>query len=90
MSSGLQWSEVYDFFNTDVVPMLYGENSAASRQVGKPLAHKPGEHWYYSSGSSNALSMILQRSFDRIDQYLTFPREELFESAWIWGILKSG
>lgn len=78
MSSGLQWAEVYDILNTDVVPMLYVEPTSHYRAINKPLVETNDTIWYYSSGTSNILSYILRRTFDNTTEYLEYPFKRLF------------
>ena len=65
MRSGLQWVEEYEEDAagrlTDVLEMLFGAGNAdvAAFAVDQPLAHRPGEHYYYSSGSSNILARMI-------------------------------
>lgn len=64
MSSGLYWSEGYESspLKSSVVAMLYtrGRNNMAAFAAAQELAHEPGMHWYYSSGTSNLLMAILK------------------------------
>lgn len=64
MSSGLYWSEGYESspLKSSVVAMLYtrGRNNMAAFAAAQELAHEPGTHWYYSSGTSNLLMAILK------------------------------
>lgn len=78
MSSGLEWAEVYDIFNTDVVPMLYVETTSHYRAISKSLLEANDTIWYYSSGTTNILSWILRRSFDNTTEYLEYPFKRLF------------
>ena len=64
MRSGLAWVEDYvDGESSDVIDMLFGEASKvgdhASFAASKPLIHRPGTHWEYSSGTTNILCRIL-------------------------------
>lgn len=81
MSSGLQWAEVYDVFNTDVVPILLYELTSHFRAISKPLINTPGKEWYYSSGTTNILSWILRRTFDTHAEYLEYPHTRLFNGS---------
>ena len=62
MRSGLAWVEEYEAESdgalTDVLEMLLGRGSddVAGFAIDQPLAHKPGDHYYYSSGTSNIVS----------------------------------
>lgn len=62
MRSGLAWNEDYvDDEVSDVIEMLFGSGKAdvAGHAASKQLAHAPGEHWYYSSGTTNLLTRAM-------------------------------
>lgn len=61
MTSGLQFNEAYGDVS-DVTRMLYLEPDMAAYAAAQPLAHAPGTHWSYSSGSTVLLSRIWQRA----------------------------
>jgi CubicO group peptidase (beta-lactamase class C family) len=61
MSSGLEWSEVYAG-PSDATHMLFESYSAGGFAYQKPLESEPGRNWYYSSGTSNILSMMIHNS----------------------------
>jgi CubicO group peptidase (beta-lactamase class C family) len=54
MTSGLAFDETYDVGH-DATDMLFRPGSTAGFAAAKPLEHRPGTHWYYSSGTSNVL-----------------------------------
>ena len=58
MSSGLTWDETYDL-GTPITQMLYGEPDMARYVASQPLAHAPGTHQQYSSGSTTLLCSVL-------------------------------
>ena len=58
MTSGLEFKEVYAPF-ADATNMLYASRSMADYAADKPLAHSPGEHFNYSSGTANIIMKIL-------------------------------
>ncbi len=60
MTSGLAWDETYDL-GTPITRMLYGESDMGRYVAGQPLAHQPGTHLQYSSGSTTLLCSILAR-----------------------------
>ena len=72
MNSGLEWEEDYGKIS-DVTKMLFLEKDMTKSQAEKPLAGKPNETWYYSSGTSNLLSGILRKQFKSHQEYLDFP-----------------
>lgn len=67
MRSGLSWVEDYvDDEVSDVIEMLFGRSSHAGDHAGfaadKPLVHRPGTHWLYSSGTTNLITAVLARA----------------------------
>jgi CubicO group peptidase (beta-lactamase class C family) len=62
MRDGLDFAEDYvDDAHSDVIEMLYGAGAAdvAAYAASRPLAHRPGERFSYSSGTSNLISRHL-------------------------------
>lgn len=62
MSSGLQFNEEYNPEQpSDVIEMLWGrgKDDTAAFAASFPLAHAPGSHFYYSSGTTNIVSRCL-------------------------------
>ncbi len=65
MRSGLAWVEEYeedaDGRLTDVLEMLFGvgADDVAAFAADQPPAHRPGEHYYYSSGTTNILCRLV-------------------------------
>ena len=57
MSSGLAFSEPY-LPGNDSTRMLFTAASAAEVALDSPLQHIPGNHWYYSSGTTNLLARL--------------------------------
>lgn len=62
MSSGLAFDESYDGALSDVRVMLFLRGDKAAFAADKPLACAPGACWHYSSGTSNIIAAILQKS----------------------------
>lgn len=60
MTSGLRWDETYDL-GTPITEMLYLREDMAAFAASQPLAHDPGSHQQYSSGSTNILCSVLRR-----------------------------
>jgi len=60
MSSGLNFSEVYQP-GGDATAMLFVEPNAAAYAEQSLLLNKPGEHFSYSSGTTNLLASLYQR-----------------------------
>ena len=79
MSSGLDFEEDYAKLDGDAVQMLFVGRDSGSFALAKPLAQAPDTRWYYSSGTTNAVSLLLRRAFPSDDAYLSFPRSAFFE-----------
>lgn len=65
MTSGLEWTEDYvDDAVSDVIEMLAPGHQPdhAAFALAKPLAHPPGTHFCYSSGTTNIITRILART----------------------------
>ena len=77
MQSGLQWNEDYGN-RSDVNLMLHREKDMGLFAIDKPLEHKPGTFWYYSSGSTNIVMRYLRGKFASDKEFLTYLRERLF------------
>lgn len=58
MASGLDFSEVYAP-GSDATAMLFTAHSASEVALSSDLAHPPGDHFYYSSGTTNMLARLL-------------------------------
>ena len=83
MSSGLAFAEDYvDGVASDVIPMLQfeGRHDMGAFAAAKPLEHKPGTFWSYSSGTTNIICRILKNIVgDGASGMLRFMNDELFE-----------
>ena len=77
MQSGLEWNEDYGN-RSDVNLMLHREKDMGLYAIQKPLEHKPGTFWYYSSGSTNIVMRYLRGKFASDTEFLTYLRERLF------------
>ena len=77
MQSGLQWNEDYGN-RSDVNLMLHREKDMGLFSIDKPLEHKPGTFWYYSSGSTNIVMRFLRGKFASDKEFLTYYRERVF------------
>lgn len=83
MSSGLDFDETYAP-GSDATRMLFTSPSASDMAMRSELAHKSGEHFSYSSGTTNLLSKILHESLGNSAQAtLDFMQQELFAPAGI-------
>lgn len=85
MRPGLEFVEDYvDGETSHCIAMLFGEgaNDHAAYAAGLPMIHRPGEHWNYSSGSTNIITRLLGEVIgggrDGMERFLT---ERLFEPA---------
>jgi len=78
MTSGLAFDEDYNDDLSDVTQMLFVQSDVAAFAADKPLAHKPGTYWYYSSGSTNIISAVLKQTFADLRDYFRFPHDRLF------------
>jgi CubicO group peptidase (beta-lactamase class C family) len=76
MNSGLKWWEFYGG-PSDATRMLYRERGMGEYAMKSRLGHRPGEAFYYSSGTANILSSIIRRTVGDSDYY-RFPYEQLF------------
>ena len=77
MQSGQEWNEDYGA-RSDVNVMLHCEEDMGRYALQKPLEHKPGTHWYYSSGSTNIVVRYLRSLFASDEAFLSYMRERLF------------
>ena len=77
MQSGLEWNEDYGN-RSDVNLMLHREQDMGLYAINKPLEHKPGTFWYYSSGSTNIIMRYLRGKFASDTEFLRYCRERLF------------
>ncbi len=77
MQSGLEWNEDYGN-RSDVNLMLHREKDMGLFAIDKPLEHKPGTFWYYSSGSTNIVMRYLRGKFASDQEFLTYYRERIF------------
>jgi Beta-lactamase class C and other penicillin binding proteins len=77
MQSGLDFSEVYDQIS-DVTNMLYKSDDIRIIPRSDPLAYSPGDHWSYSSGTSNLLTAIIREKIGSDQEYWQYPYDSLF------------
>ena len=59
--------------------MLFVAPDAAAFAGARGLAHPPGTHWAYSSGTSNIICRVLRESFDVDADYHDYPYLQLFD-----------
>ncbi|WKZ60863.1 MAG: serine hydrolase [Cyclobacteriaceae bacterium] len=75
-SSGLDWQEDYSGPST-ATNMLFKKRDAGKYALSVPLKHKPGQVFYYSSGTTNILSWIIRQSVGD-ETYHRFAYENVF------------
>ncbi|MEX0645672.1 MAG: serine hydrolase [Parvularculaceae bacterium] len=80
MQSGLEFDETYGDPKSDVSEMLFRAREAGAVAARQPLIHAPGEHWSYSSGTTNLIMRTLREVLAEkgVDLY-AFAREALFK-----------
>lgn len=78
MSSGLDFDESYTPTGA-ATRMLFNADDADNVAAASPLAHEPGTHWYYSSGTTNIIAQLMRDRFENDAAYLAFPRTALFD-----------
>ncbi|HKL04137.1 MAG TPA: serine hydrolase [Cryomorphaceae bacterium] len=78
MSTGLAWEEDYGKVSF-ATKMLYGSDDMGAYAQSLSLAYHPGEHWEYSSGTSNILARTMENFFADESDYHSFPFRRLFE-----------
>lgn len=61
MRSGLAFGEDYAAPRSDVNRMLFEKADAGGFAAAMPVAHVPGEVWYYSSGTTNIIARTLSQ-----------------------------
>ena len=77
MSSGLDFDEMYAP-GSDATRMLFTEHSAANVAIASPAKYTPGEHWAYSSGTTNLLTKILTSKLGGPQQMFNFLANEVY------------
>lgn len=74
-NSGLDWGENYGGAS-GVTNMLFKHKDMGGFAAESPLGTKPGEKWYYSSGTTNIISRIIREQVGD-ENYHKFPYEEI-------------
>lgn len=82
MQSGLEWNEDYGS-RSDVNIMLHRETDMGLFALNKPLAYKPGTHYYYSSGSTNIVMRYLRSKFVSDSAFYSYLHTRLFGALGI-------
>jgi len=82
MSSGIKWNEFYENnpFQSHVVKMLYlsAQKNMPLFTASQEMKDYPGHTFNYSSGETNLLIGILKYTFEKEEDFLTFPWDGLF------------
>jgi CubicO group peptidase (beta-lactamase class C family) len=77
MSSGLEFEESYRSPLSDVNLMLWAGGDAGGYAAAKRLAHPPGAHWQYASGTTNVVAASMRETLG--PAYAGYPRRALFQ-----------
>jgi CubicO group peptidase (beta-lactamase class C family) len=88
MRDGLDFVEDYvDDRVSDVIQMLFGlgQGDMAHFAADRPLTAPPGQHFNYSSGTSNIISSVVARAVGHGAPYEQFLRRRLFEPIGMAG-----
>jgi CubicO group peptidase (beta-lactamase class C family) len=80
MQSGLDWNEDYGN-RSDVTLMLYDQSDFAGYALNRKLKYPPGTNWYYSSGTTNILSLLMRRTFSSDSAYYAYSYNRLFDKT---------
>lgn len=76
MSSGLGWNENYSG-PSSATNMLFKSRFMGMYAADNKLKYKPGEVFYYSSGTTNIISRLIRQVYND-DKYYRFAYEDLF------------
>ena len=82
MQSGLEWNEDYGA-RSDVNIMLHCERDMGLYALSKPLEHKPGTYWQYSSGTTNIVMRYLRSRFSSEEAFIGYMHSRLFDPLGI-------
>ncbi len=77
MQSGLAFQEEYASLSDATKMLFMSEDVSVIPRIQFPV-YKPGEHWSYSSGTTNLLSKLIQNKIGNQEEYLRFPYDTLF------------
>ena len=70
MQDGLRFEENYADPGSDVIKMLYRAHDTGGVSANKELAEEPGQHWSYSSGTTNLIARSLRLVLEEKDTSL--------------------
>jgi CubicO group peptidase (beta-lactamase class C family) len=88
MRDGLDFIEEYEIGReSNILEMLWGkgQHDMAAYTASRPLAHEPGSHFHYSSGTTNILSRIVAELVGYGDHYRDYLRLHLFDPLGMVG-----
>lgn len=77
MTSGLRWTEDYGDISEATV-MLYEKGDVGNFAASVPSEFPPDSVWYYSSGTTNIISLIIRNIIGDDQTYWDYPRNALF------------
>jgi CubicO group peptidase (beta-lactamase class C family) len=77
MNTGIAWDENY-FNISEATIMLYRVPDMYEYSIQMPAQYAPGEHWYYSSGTTNTLSGLIRKECGSDEEYYRMAYEDLF------------
>jgi CubicO group peptidase (beta-lactamase class C family) len=84
-TSGLKFEEDYSKAS-EATNMLFKRGDMAAFTASRPLQHKPGTVFSYSSGNSNILSRIVRQTVGEA-AYHSFPANALFNKIGMYSVL---
>jgi hypothetical protein len=80
MQSGLEWNEDYGN-RSDVTLMLYKHRDFAGFALAQMPAFPAGTRWYYSSGTTNIVCLVMRRQFRSDSEYYSYAPQKLFRKT---------
>ena len=86
MSSGLEWEESYSDADADVIKSLGSDLDRAHYTADKPLVHKPGTFWAYSTGTANLISRSVAQQVGYGEKLTGWADDELFAPLGITSV----
>lgn len=86
MTSGLKFDESYQA-GTDATNMLFEDISAATRPIAQTLAHTPGTHWAYSSGTTNLLMHLIGNRLGGAPATYQYLYKNIYQPLGIQGMV---
>jgi len=82
MTSGLDWEENYAEISP-ATQMLFEQNDMGEYAASYESEFNPGNHWEYSSGTTNILGKLIRDQFESHQEYLEFPYKGLLNKLGI-------